>query len=113
LDKAFSGDTIDDAQIKSLINPHATPFTSGASSSLTLSEESSQYLQIRTDEKLTINLLQCLVQTGIVLLQDHIRTKVLEQYLLTEKKLKFRNKGLLYLLSLVEKDVSKLLQFAR
>ena len=113
MDKAFSGDTIDDSNIKNIINPHATPYTSGGGSSLSLSEESSQYLQIRTDERLTINLLQCLIHTGFIILQDHVRTKVLDQYLLTEKKLKFRNKGLLYLLSLVEADVSKLLMFAR
>lgn len=49
----------------------------------------------------------------MIILQDYVRTRVLEQYLLTEKKLKFRNKGLLYLLSLLENDVSKMLMFAR
>lgn len=78
LDKAFSGDTIDDSNIKNIINPHATPYTSGGASSLSLSEESSQYLQIRTDERLTINLLQCLIHTGFLILQDHVRTKVLD-----------------------------------
>lgn len=31
----------------------------------------------------------------------------------TERKLKYKNKGLLYLLSFFEKDVSKLLQFTK
>tara|TARA_B110000285_G_scaffold211312_1_gene253895 strand:- start:771 stop:938 length:168 start_codon:yes stop_codon:yes gene_type:complete len=37
----------------------------------------------------------------------------LDSYVKTEKRLKFRNKGLLYLLSFFEKDVSKLLQFTK
>ena len=103
VDDAAGGgtDLIDDAQIRALISPNA------------FQEESSQYLSLRTTEKLTVNLLQCLTHTGIQVLQDHIRTQVLDSYLKTEKKLKFRNKGLLYLLSLFEKDVNKLLQFSR
>ena len=38
---------------------------------------------------------------------------MLDQYLKIEKKLKFRNKGLLYLLGLYDKDVQKLVQFAK
>lgn len=91
-----------------MINPNVL---TGATSSS--HEESSEYLAIRMTEKLTINLVQCLAHTGIVVLQDHIRSSVLDQYLKTEKKLKFRNKGLLYILNIFEKDVSKLLQFSR
>ena len=40
---------------------------------------------------------------------DFIRSQVLDQYLKIEKKLKFRNKGLLYLLGLYDKDVNKLI----
>ena len=103
LDKSPSVGIIDDSDIKNLINPGAT----------SAADESAEYLAIRMSEKLTINLIQCLAHTGIVVLQDQIRSQVLEQYLTTEKKLRFRNKGLLYLLTLFEKDVSKLLQFSR
>ena len=76
VDDAAGGgtDLIDDAQIRALISPNA------------FQEESSQYLSLRTTEKLTVNLLQCLTHTGIQVLQDHIRTQVLDSYLKTEKK---------------------------
>lgn len=47
------------------------------------------------------------------MLVDYIRGQVLDLYLKIEKKLKFRNKGLLYLLGLFDKDVNKLVQFAK
>jgi hypothetical protein len=70
-------------------------------------------MSIKTSEKLIVNLLQCLIQTGIKVLADFSRQQLLESLLKTEKKLKFRNKGLIYLLSFFEKDVGKLLQFTK
>lgn len=52
LDKAFSQDILDDTFIKSMINPKVL---SGATSSSY--EESSEYLQLRMREKLTVNLI--------------------------------------------------------
>ena len=72
-------------------------------------DESSQFMSIKTSEKLIMNLLQCLMQSGIKVLVDYIKGQVLEHYIKIEKKLKFRNKGLIYLLGLYEKDVNKLI----
>lgn len=94
-------DLIDDSVVQAVISPTNNQ------------EESARYMSLKTSEKLIINLLQCLVQTGIKVLADFARTQVLESYVKTEKRLKFRNKGLLYLLSFFEKDVSKLLQFTK
>lgn len=58
LDKSPAPGIIDDGDIKNLINPGATSGT----------DESAEYLAIRMTEKLTINLIQCLSHTGIVVL---------------------------------------------
>ena len=59
-------------------------------------------MSLKTSEKLIVNLLQCLIQTGIKVLADFARTSILDSYIKTEKRLKFKNKGLLYLLSFFE-----------
>lgn len=67
---------------------------------------------MRTSERLIVNLLQCLIQTGIKVLSEFSREKLLDAYIKTEKTLKFTNKGFLYLLKFFEKDVSKMIQFS-
>lgn len=64
---------------------------------------------IRTHEKMIINLLQCIVNTGVKVLADFIRNQILETYIKIEKKLHFKNKGLLYILQIYDKDVTKML----
>ena len=71
--------------------------------------ESSQYMSIRTHEKMIINQLQCLMGTGIKVLNDYIRQQLLDTYIKIERKLKFKNKGIIYLLNIFEKDVTKML----
>ena len=52
-----------------------------------------------------------MTNTGIKVLQDFIRDQLLETYIKIEKKFKFKNKGIIYLLQLFNKDVTKMLQF--
>lgn len=66
-------------------------------------------MALRTNEKMIVNQLQCFINTGIKVLVDYIRQQMLETYIKIEKKLKFKNKGLLYLLNLYEKDVTTML----
>mmetsp|Transcript_29766 Transcript_29766/g.45366 ORF Transcript_29766/g.45366 Transcript_29766/m.45366 type:complete len:223 (+) Transcript_29766:2155-2823(+) len=91
----------DDSQIQQALDPQAHQ------------EEAATYMNLKTTEKLIINLMQCLIQTGSKVLVEFIRDEVLQAYLALEKKYKFQNKGLHYLLGLFEKDVAKLLQFSR
>lgn len=42
---------------------------------------------------------------------DYIRDQLLETYIKIEKKFKFKNKGIIYLLKLFNQDVTKMLQF--
>jgi hypothetical protein len=46
-------------------------------------------------------------------LAENIKQQVLETYFKIEKKYKFRNHGLLYILGLFEKDVPKMIQVSR
>jgi hypothetical protein len=66
-------------------------------------------MSLKTNERMIVNLLQCLIQTGIKVLAEFSREALLEAYIKTEKNLNFSNKGILYLLKFFEKDVSKLL----
>jgi hypothetical protein len=74
-------------------------------------DESSQYLAIRTSEKMIVNQLQCLICMGIQVLVDFIRQQLLETFIIIERKQHFKNKGILYLLSLFDNDVTKMLQY--
>lgn len=56
-----------------------------------------------------MNQLQALVSTGIMALNEHMKDIIIDTYLQTESKLKFRNNALLYLLNLYNKDVKKLI----
>jgi hypothetical protein len=56
-----------------------------------------------------VNQLQALVSTGIMALNEHMKDIIIDTYLQTESKLKFRNNALLYLLNLYNKDVKKLI----
>ena len=42
-------------------------------------------------------------------LNEHMKDVIIDSYLQTEQKLKFRNNALLYLLNLYNKDVKKLI----
>ena len=58
-----------------------------------------------------VNQLQCLTNTGIKVLVDFIRDQLLDAYIKIEKKHKFKNKGIIYLLQFFNQDVTKMLQF--
>ena len=75
--------------------------------------EIADYMRIQTIEKSIIDILQVLIQTSIRDLAENIKQQVLETYLKIEKKHKFRNHGLLYILGLFEKNVPKMLQVSR
>ena len=49
------------------------------------------------------------MSTGIMALNEHMKDIIIDTYLQTESKLKFRNNALLYLLNLYNKDVKKLI----
>lgn len=72
-------------------------------------DESSHYLKLRTNEKMIINQMQCFLNTGIKVLVDFMREQLLVTYIKIEKKFKFKNKGILYLLQLFNEDVTKML----
>lgn len=71
--------------------------------------ESDAYQRIITHEKIIVNQLQALVSAGIMALNEHMKDIIIQSYLNTESKLKFRNNALLYLLNLYSKDVKKLI----
>jgi hypothetical protein len=50
-----------------------------------------------------------LIQTGIKVLSEFSREKLLDAYIKSEKALKFSNKGIIYLLKFFEQDVSKMI----
>ena len=54
-----------------------------------------------------------MINTGIKVLSEFAREKLLDSYITTEKNLNFSNKGLLYLLGFFGEDVSKMLQFSK
>jgi hypothetical protein len=68
---------------------------------------------IKTQEKQIINLLQCLVQSGLRVLVDYVREQLLDHYVKIENKHGFRNNGLLYLLGLYDKDVAKMISLTK
>jgi hypothetical protein len=55
-------------------------------------------MSMKTNERMIVNLLQVIIQTGIKVLSEFTREKLIEAYIKTEKNLKFSNKGILYLL---------------
>lgn len=91
------GEYLDDSDIQGALSPTIHQ------------DESSEYMQMRTKEKMIVNQLQCFVNTGIKVLVDFIRQQLLDQYIRMEKKHKFKNKGILYLLQLFNKDVTKMI----
>jgi hypothetical protein len=91
------GEYIDDSEIQGVLSPEFNQ------------QESSEYMQMRTKEKMIVNQLQCFINTGIKVLVDYIRQQLLDQYIRMERKYKFKNKGVLYLLQLFNKDVKKML----
>jgi hypothetical protein len=73
-------------------------------------EETTQYINFKTNEKMIVNLLQCIIHSGHSHLGTFIKAQVLSTFVKIEQKHKFRNKGLHYLLGLYGKDVEMLLK---
>lgn len=61
-DSKSPGGKIDDSDIQAVISPTNNQ------------DESARYMSLKTSEKLIVNLLQCLIQTGIRVLADFSRT---------------------------------------
>ena len=61
-DALGQSDLLDDAAVQAVISPTNNQ------------EESARYMSLKTSEKLIVNLLQCLIQTGIKVLADYSRT---------------------------------------
>ena len=74
-------------------------------------EEAGQYMQVKTTEKMIINQIQCFLGSGIKVLTDLIREALLDTYIKIETKLRFKNRGILFLLNMFEKDVAKMIIF--
>jgi len=94
---AYPADVIDDSDLQALLNPLTNP------------DDSSLYMQMLTNEKMIINQLQCLYNTGIKVLADFLRQMTVQCIVKIEKRHKLRNKGLLYLLSLYTDNVPSML----
>lgn len=91
---------IDDSDLQALLDPGV------------FIDEASDYLRLRTSEKLIINQLQCFMNMGIKVLFDFIRQKLLETYIAIERQHKFKNRGLLFLLQVYDHDVTRMLSVA-
>jgi len=73
-------------------------------------EESVAYINYKTNEKMIVNLLQCMINSGHAHLGEFIKTQSLSTFVAIETRHKFRNKGLYYILSLFGKDVEQLVK---
>jgi len=73
-------------------------------------DEFEKYQQMKMNEKMIVNLVQCLVHSGHSVFSDFILEKLCKTYNHIEHKLKFRNKGLYYLMSLFDKNVFNMLK---
>ena len=73
-------------------------------------EETNTYMNFRSYEKMIVNVLQCIIHSGHVRIQEFIKEQLLQTFLKIENKTKFRNKGIYYLLGLFGKDVETMLK---
>ena len=89
----------DDSDLQNALNPKINQ------------QQSALYMHMVTKEKLIINQHQCFINTGTKVLVEYIRQQLLDTYIKTERKFKYKNKGILYQLGLFEKDVTKMLQY--
>jgi hypothetical protein len=67
-------------------------------------------MQIWTEEKMIVNQLQCFIGSGIKVLSDYLMQQLIDTYIKIETKLNFKNKGLLFLLSLLHNDPEALVR---
>lgn len=92
-----------------MFNPYGAGYkgkTSFNNKNHTLKED---YNSIRLSEKLIINLIQCLMGYGDKIFVEALISHVTEAYIQIDKKQKFINKGLLYLIQLYEKNVDQVI----
>jgi hypothetical protein len=64
---------------------------------------------MKDKEKLLITLLKCFVDPSCATVYDFLKTKILEAYTFTEKKLKYKNSGYYFLLGFYNKNVDRLI----
>lgn len=73
-------------------------------------DEADKYYKMKMNEKMIVNLMQCLIHSGHQAISDYILERVIKTYTQLEARHKFKNKGLFYLMSLFDKDVFGLLK---
>ena len=76
-------------------------------------EETQAYMNFKQQEKMIVNLMQCIIQSGHGRFQEYVKEQLLMTFLKVESKTKFRNKGLYHLLGLFGKDVENLVKQKR
>ena len=69
-----------------------------------------QYFKsVQIQEKMIVNLVQCLLSNGSHWLVELIRHQLLETYIYIEEHLKYKNRGIEYLLSMLDPNVAELI----
>ena len=72
-------------------------------------DESSLYNHMRANEKMIVNLVQCMIVCGDGEYHKHLTSQLTEAYLHIELKFKFKSNALLYLLSLLTSQVDQVI----
>ena len=73
-------------------------------------DETITYVNFKAFERMVVNLMQCIIHSGHVQVQNFLQEQLLQTFLKIEQKTKFRNKGIHYLLGLFNKDVETMLK---
>ena len=101
---------IDDSVLQGMFNPYGAGYKNKAGFNNKNQALKDDYNQLKQTEKLIVNLIQCLMGYGDKIFVEALINHVTEAYLVIDKRHKFVNKGLLYLIQLYEKNVDHVLK---
>lgn len=76
-------------------------------------DESSLYNHIRANEKMIVNLMQCMIMCGDGECHQFLTSKLAETYVHIEQKFKFKSNALIYLLSLLTSNIDSVISSSR
>ena len=76
-------------------------------------QETMQFHQMKTRERLTINMLLCIAQCGMIVLKDEVREYALRTYIKAEDRLRYKGNSYLYLIKIGGGDPYKMVQTER
>lgn len=71
-------------------------------------QETQHFNNMKQREKLTINMLLCIAQCGMIVLKDEVREHALRKFIKAEDRLNYRSNAMLYLIKIGGGDPSKL-----